>query len=63
MDCLLIGIFFYFFLWFLKATATGLEEKLGKLAPTYATAGSISQYFVQRFVVSLRLGSDAHSEL
>uniref|UniRef100_A0A1J3CM20 Xylulose kinase n=1 Tax=Noccaea caerulescens TaxID=107243 RepID=A0A1J3CM20_NOCCA len=33
----------------LEATATGLEEKLGKLAPAYATAGSISQYFVQRF--------------
>ncbi|KAL9813765.1 Xylulose kinase 2 [Arabidopsis thaliana] len=34
----------------LEATATGLEEKLGKLAPAYATAGSISQYFVQRLV-------------
>ncbi|EOA13158.1 hypothetical protein CARUB_v10026177mg [Capsella rubella] len=33
----------------LEATATGLEEKLGKLAPAYATAGSISQYFVERF--------------
>ncbi|KAJ0248356.1 hypothetical protein HA466_0154640 [Hirschfeldia incana] len=33
----------------LEATATGLEEKLGKLAPAYATAGSISQYFVQRY--------------
>ncbi|XP_010482243.1 PREDICTED: xylulose kinase-like [Camelina sativa] len=33
----------------LEATATGLEEKLGKLAPAYATAGSISKYFVERF--------------
>ncbi|CAH8355231.1 unnamed protein product [Eruca vesicaria subsp. sativa] len=33
----------------LEATATGLEEKLGKLAPAYATAGSISQYFVHRY--------------
>ncbi|XP_009149941.1 xylulose kinase 2 [Brassica rapa] len=33
----------------LQATATGLEEKLGKLAPAYATAGSISQYFVHRY--------------
>ena len=41
----------------LQATATGLEEKLGKLAPAYATAGSISQYFVHRFVVSLTLVS------
>ncbi|CAH8299439.1 unnamed protein product [Eruca vesicaria subsp. sativa] len=32
----------------LEVTATGLEEKLGKLAPAYATAGSISQYFVHR---------------
>ncbi|ESQ43707.1 hypothetical protein EUTSA_v10013140mg [Eutrema salsugineum] len=33
----------------LEATAMGLEEKLGKLAPAYATAGFISPYFVQRF--------------
>ncbi|KAL1200025.1 Xylulose kinase 2 [Cardamine amara subsp. amara] len=33
----------------LEATAPGLEEKLGKLAPAYATAGSISQYFVLRY--------------
>ncbi|KFK36514.1 hypothetical protein AALP_AA4G134000 [Arabis alpina] len=33
----------------LEATAIGLEEKLGKLAPAYATAGFISHYFVERF--------------
>ncbi|CAN8324315.1 unnamed protein product [Cochlearia groenlandica] len=34
----------------LEATADAvLEEKLGKLAPAYATAGLISQYFVQRY--------------
>ncbi|KAF9601438.1 hypothetical protein IFM89_020205 [Coptis chinensis] len=33
----------------LKATAPGLEEKLGKLAPAYAVAGSIAPYFVERF--------------
>lgn len=57
----------------LQATATGLEEKLGKLAPAYATAGPISQYFVQRLVsiVSSKpdllkeddgIGSDTHHE-
>lgn len=57
----------------LQATATGLEEKLGKLAPAYATAGSISQYFVERLVsiVSFKpdllkgddgIGSDTHRD-
>ncbi|XVE55678.1 hypothetical protein DITRI_Ditri03aG0177700 [Diplodiscus trichospermus] len=34
----------------LEATAPGLEEKLGKLAPpAYAVAGPIASYFVERF--------------
>lgn len=33
----------------LKATAPGLEEKLGKLAPAHAVAGSIAAYFVERY--------------
>ncbi|XP_010520814.1 PREDICTED: xylulose kinase-like [Tarenaya hassleriana] len=33
----------------LEATAPGLEEKLGKLAPAHAIAGPISKYFVERF--------------
>ncbi|KAL4335512.1 hypothetical protein GQ457_07G024550 [Hibiscus cannabinus] len=33
----------------LEATATGLEEKLGKLAPAHAVAGSIASYFVERY--------------
>lgn len=33
----------------LEATAPGLEEKLGKLAPPHAVAGLISPYFVERF--------------
>ncbi|XP_068656448.1 xylulose kinase 2 [Aristolochia californica] len=33
----------------LKATAPGLEEKLGKLAPAHAVAGTIASYFVDRF--------------
>ncbi|PKI64843.1 hypothetical protein CRG98_014758, partial [Punica granatum] len=33
----------------LKATAPGLQNKLGKLAPAYAVAGQIAPYFVQRF--------------
>ncbi|WCJ35633.1 xylulose kinase-2 [Euphorbia peplus] len=33
----------------LEATAPGLEEKLGKLAPAYDVAGHISPYFVERF--------------
>nr|XP_011464775.1 PREDICTED: xylulose kinase-like isoform X2 [Fragaria vesca subsp. vesca] len=33
----------------LEATAPGLEEKLGKLAPAHAVAGRISPYFVERF--------------
>ncbi|XP_010943282.1 xylulose kinase 2 [Elaeis guineensis] len=33
----------------LEATAPGLEEKLGKLAPSYAVAGLIAPYFVKRF--------------
>jgi xylulokinase len=32
----------------LQATAPDLEEKLGNLAPAYATAGLISPYFVER---------------
>ncbi|GMH13655.1 hypothetical protein Nepgr_015496 [Nepenthes gracilis] len=31
------------------ATAPGLEQKLGKLSPAYAVAGSIANYFVERF--------------
>ncbi|XP_060962987.1 xylulose kinase 2 isoform X2 [Cannabis sativa] len=33
----------------LEATAPGLEQKLGKLAPAHATAGNIAPYFVERF--------------
>ncbi|XP_073154495.1 xylulose kinase 2 [Henckelia pumila] len=33
----------------LEATAPGLEEKLGKLAPAHAVAGLIAPYFVQRY--------------
>ncbi|KAL5722326.1 xylulokinase [Ranunculus cassubicifolius] len=33
----------------LEATAPGLEEKLGKLAPAHAVAGSIAPYFTERF--------------
>ncbi|KAL0439434.1 UNVERIFIED_CONTAM: Xylulose kinase [Sesamum latifolium] len=33
----------------LEATAPGLEEKLGKLAPAYAVAGPIAPYFVDRY--------------
>ncbi|CAH1438694.1 unnamed protein product [Lactuca virosa] len=33
----------------LEATAPGLEEKLGKLAPAHAVAGLIAPYFVDRF--------------
>ncbi|MQL77105.1 hypothetical protein Taro_009511 [Colocasia esculenta] len=32
-----------------SATATDLEEKLGKLAPAHAVAGAISSYFVERY--------------
>ncbi|GJW48505.1 xylulose kinase [Tanacetum coccineum] len=33
----------------LEATAPGLEEKLGKLAPAHAVTGLIAPYFVERF--------------
>lgn len=33
----------------LKATAPGLEDKLGKPAPAHAVAGSIARYFVERY--------------
>ncbi|CAA2994887.1 Xylulose kinase [Olea europaea subsp. europaea] len=33
----------------LEATAPGLEEKLGKLAPAHAVAGLIAPYFVERY--------------
>ncbi|KAM7279821.1 hypothetical protein ACFE04_006955 [Oxalis oulophora] len=33
----------------LEATAPGLEEKLGKLAPAHAVAGKIASYFVERY--------------
>lgn len=33
----------------LEATAPGLEEKLGKLAPAYGVAGYIAPYFVKRY--------------
>ncbi|XP_012452819.1 xylulose kinase 2 [Gossypium raimondii] len=33
----------------LEATAPGLEEKLGKLAPAHAVVGSIASYFVERY--------------
>lgn len=34
----------------LKATAPGLEDKLGKLAPAHAVAGHIAPYLVDRLV-------------
>lgn len=34
----------------LKATAPGLEGKLGKIAPAHAVAGHIAPYFVDRSV-------------
>lgn len=34
----------------IEATAPNLEEKLGSLAPSYALAGSLSSYFVDRFM-------------
>ncbi|KAM5575163.1 xylulose kinase 2-like [Rosa sericea] len=33
----------------LEATAPGLEDKLGKLAPAHAVAGHIALYFVERY--------------
>ncbi|KAL6184472.1 hypothetical protein ACLB2K_045873 [Fragaria x ananassa] len=33
----------------LEATAPGLEDKLGKLAPAYAVAGHIAPYFMERY--------------
>ncbi|PRQ20830.1 putative xylulokinase [Rosa chinensis] len=33
----------------LEATAPGLEDKLGKLAPAHAVAGHIAPYFVERY--------------
>ncbi|KAF4351645.1 hypothetical protein G4B88_025091 [Cannabis sativa] len=33
----------------LEATAPGLEQKLGKLAPAHATAGNMATYFIERF--------------
>lgn len=33
----------------MEATAPGLEEKLGKLAPAHAVAGPIASYFVDRY--------------
>ncbi|KAJ4816217.1 Xylulose kinase [Rhynchospora pubera] len=33
----------------LEATSPGLEEKLGKLAPAHAVAGTIASYFVNRY--------------
>lgn len=33
----------------LEATAPGLEEKLGNLAPAHAVAGLIAPYFIERF--------------
>jgi hypothetical protein len=41
---------FFGALFLLKATAPGLEEKLGKLAPAHAVAGLIAPYFVERLV-------------
>lgn len=43
-------MFYKLFLGLLQATASGLEQKLGKLAPAHAVAGNISPYFVERFV-------------
>ncbi|KAK9134163.1 hypothetical protein Syun_013493 [Stephania yunnanensis] len=37
----------------LEATAPGLGEKLGKLAPAHAVAGSIAPYFVNRSVFGI----------
>lgn len=34
----------------LEATAPDLEEKLGSLAPSYAIAGNLSTYFIERFM-------------
>lgn len=34
----------------LQATAPGLKEKLGKLAPAYDVAGHTASYFVERLV-------------
>lgn len=34
----------------IEATAPNLEEKLGPLAPSYAIAGNLSSYFVDRFM-------------
>ncbi|CAI0464202.1 unnamed protein product [Linum tenue] len=36
----------------LEATAPGLEEKLGALAPAYAVVGPIASYFVERYKFS-----------
>ncbi|EEC67882.1 hypothetical protein OsI_35533 [Oryza sativa Indica Group] len=36
----------------LEATAPDLEDKIGKLAPAHAVAGTLSPYFVQRFQFS-----------
>ncbi|CAL1395629.1 unnamed protein product [Linum trigynum] len=36
----------------LEATAPGLEEKLGALAPAYAVVGHIAPYFVERYKFS-----------
>ena len=41
----------HWFLYFLQATAPNLEEKLGKLAPAHAVAGSIASYFVERLAL------------
>ncbi|XP_077233989.1 xylulose kinase-2 [Tasmannia lanceolata] len=38
----------------LEATAPGLEEKLGKLAPSHAVAGLMAPYFVERFQFNKR---------
>ncbi|URD99010.1 FGGY family of carbohydrate kinases, C-terminal domain [Musa troglodytarum] len=37
----------------LEATAPGLEEKLGHLAPAHAVAGLISSYFVESFILGM----------
>lgn len=31
-----------------KATAPGLEEKLGKIAPSHSVAGLIASYYVNK---------------
>ncbi|MFQ6643742.1 hypothetical protein Gotur_017438 [Gossypium turneri] len=46
MACLFLGA--YACIDTTDATAPGLEEKLGKLAPAYAVVGSIASYFVER---------------